>query len=84
MSLSPASVVEILRVVLASRRIPSLSSRDFTVWLMAEGVTPISAAALVKLFSLATVKKTFNSSTRFLLLGPYWRRQRTSLSLIIK
>lgn len=62
-SLSPASVVEILRVVLASNLIPSLSSRDFTVWLTAEGVTPISAAALVKLLSLATLKKTFSSST---------------------
>ena len=56
MSCSPASVGATLRVVRASRRTPSCSSRPRTAWLNADGETPSCFAARVKLRSSATVR----------------------------
>jgi hypothetical protein len=56
-SRSPASVGATLRVVRVSRRRPSRSSKARIVWLSAEGETPVSAAARVKLRSRATARK---------------------------
>jgi hypothetical protein len=53
----PASIGEMLGVVRASRRTPTLSASCRTVWLRAEGVTPRRAAAGRKLRLSATAMK---------------------------
>ncbi len=59
---SPASVRATLRVVRLSRRTPSRSSSDRTVWLKVAVESPSRLAALVKLASSATATKALSSA----------------------
>ena len=72
MSFSPASVGATLRVVRASRRTPSRSSRVRMVWLSADAVMPSLAAALVKLRSRATARKACRSLTLVWLIAEFF------------
>src|SRR6201991_927868 len=59
---SPASVSATLRVVRLSNRTPRRSSIPRIVWLSAEGVTPRSLAARLKLSCFATARKVIRSA----------------------
>src|SRR5919109_4531877 len=60
MNRSPASVRPTLRVVRMKSAAPTRASNARTAWLIADGVTPSSAAALRKLRCWATLR---NAST---------------------
>lgn len=53
---SPILVGETLRVVLASNRKPSCSSRFLIIWFKVDGVIPNSAVAFVKLYFVLRLK----------------------------